>query len=99
MPSMTADYQTYDTDRLAQLMGSVTRLNLATESCMMRDNGENLMVRHDYCAHCNAIHGFDNDGEDDCIHKRALRLSWMAEVEAREEDRADLQATYEAALT
>jgi len=97
MPSLSAE--TFDRafnplsddriDRLAVLMGSIQRMDLVLGSCMMRDNGETLSVSTRYCAHCNAIHGHDHDGEDDCIHKRALRLSLLAEEQALEADRAD----------
>ena len=79
-------------DRLATLMGSVSELSLTLGTCMMEDNGERLMVSAYYCAHCNAIHGDDHDGEADCIHKRALALELAAEEQAREQLRAEYDA-------
>ena len=45
----------------------------------MTDDDETLMVSEHYCAFCNAIHGFEHDGEADCVHKRALRLAMELE--------------------
>ena len=98
MPSMTAQFDkafNQDAlsddriDRLATLMGSITRMSRYGGYCTMTDNGETLLVSGHYCPFCR-----DNgdDGEGDCIHKRALRLSWQAEVEAMEADREDYDA-------
>ena len=101
MPSMTATFDKAFNpnalsddriDRLAVLMGSVSELSLTLGTCMMEDNGERLMVSTYYCAHCNAIHGDDHDGEGDCIHKRALALELAAEEQAREQLRAEYDA-------
>ena len=75
-------------DRLAVLMGSISNLSV-NGYCTMRDNGEALMVWDHYCAHCNAIHGHDHDGEADCIHKRALRLAIDAELAMQEQEARD----------
>jgi hypothetical protein len=93
---MTADYQTYDTDRLAHLMNSVTRLDPYGRWCQMTDGGETLLVQDSYCPFCNAVHGFVHDGRGDCVHKAALERAWRAEMEARDRDREDEQAQRQA---
>ena len=98
MPSMTAAFQEAFAptalsddriDRLAELMGSVTRMDQRNGSfCTMTDNGNALWVSDYYCAHCGPIHG-GGDGEGDCIHKRALRMSWEAELALRDQEQLD----------
>ena len=64
-------------NHLARLMGSVRYLGPGY--CTMTDDDETLSVSLHYCAFCNAIHGFEHDGEADCVHKRALRLAMELE--------------------
>ena len=76
-------------DRLAVLMGSIVRMDQRNGSfCTMTDNGNALWVSDYYCAHCGPIHG-GGDGEGDCIHKRALRLAWEAELALRDQEQLD----------
>ena len=97
MPSMTATFDKAFNpnalsddriDRLATLMGSVSNLDRMGRWCTMTDGDETGMVFDNYCSFCNMIHDPTlSDGTESCIHKRALELSWQAEMEARDRDR------------
>jgi hypothetical protein len=80
-----------DIDRL---IDTVTDLDRTGRWCHMVDGDQVAAVFMHYCGHCSAINGNDSDGESDCIHKRALAQAWRDEVMARDDDYADLRATY-----
>jgi len=87
-------------DKLAQLVGGIRYLSL-TGSCWMTDNDETLLVSEHYCAHCNAIHGNDRDGEADCEHKQAMRRAIEIDIayrEAQAQEYAEEQAYARAVL-
>ena len=78
-------------DRLAMLVGSIRNLSV-NGYATMTDNGNALAVSNHYCAHCSAVNAAllgdpsiaNQDGEGDCIHKRALALAIDAELAMRE---------------